>query len=173
MGAIQSLGDGLNCCTAVKESPGEEGTIYGHRVGTSNGGVSKATMDSFKNRLANADHFALDKTSIRALGLKLQHMTRAGYVEEVENLLSAREYGMMVDVDYRDERKGNTALHIACDTGDAPVVECLVRRGANVTLRNLKELTPAETAEARGHVHLLPILTAGGAVPEPAFIPPP
>jgi ankyrin repeat protein len=49
------------------------------------------------------------------------------------------------DVNRRD-RAGNTPLHVAAYGGHALIVEQLLARGANRTLRNQAGFTPAELA---------------------------
>ncbi|KAF8140343.1 ankyrin repeat-containing domain protein [Boletus edulis] len=56
----------------------------------------------------------------------------------------------LVDVNGRDEY-GYTALHLACDRGSLPVVQVLIKHGADVTIKDPDDLTGMELAHVAGH----------------------
>ncbi|KAG8219731.1 ankyrin repeat-containing domain protein [Butyriboletus roseoflavus] len=55
-----------------------------------------------------------------------------------------------VDVNKRDEY-GYTALHLACDRGNLPVVKVLIKHGADATTKDPDDLTGMELAQIAGH----------------------
>ena len=62
-----------------------------------------------------------------------------------------------VDVDARNEH-GSTALHLAAQRGDRPIVEHLLAGGANPELEDQEGLTPSEIASMTGHPDLASFL---------------
>ncbi|KAK6515988.1 hypothetical protein TWF281_004578 [Arthrobotrys megalospora] len=59
----------------------------------------------------------------------------------------------------RGNDAGWTGLHIAAALGRADVVEELLKLGANVKTKNLREDTPIEVAAKHGHLHVLRLLS--------------
>ncbi|KAG9314287.1 ankyrin repeat-containing domain protein [Chiua virens] len=55
-----------------------------------------------------------------------------------------------VDVNQRDDY-GYTALHLACDRGNLPVVKVLIEHGADATIKDPDDLTGQELARIAGH----------------------
>ncbi|KIJ68550.1 hypothetical protein HYDPIDRAFT_179637 [Hydnomerulius pinastri MD-312] len=56
----------------------------------------------------------------------------------------------LLDINERDEF-GYTALHLACDRGFFPVVEVLIKKGADPMMKDPDDLTVAELAQIAGH----------------------
>lgn len=87
----------------------------------------------------DVDYIALD---LAASGLSDQDVedvfsyARHGRVEEIDRLFNK---GLPVDV--RDQY-GNTVLTIACQNGNKRVAKAVLRRGANINVRNHKGNTP-------------------------------
>ena len=67
-----------------------------------------------------------------------------------------------VDLDART-REGETALHYALLAGSDPVVELLVRRGADVNAHNSRATTPLDVARMTGNIEMEKLLQRVGA----------
>jgi len=65
-----------------------------------------------------------------------------------------------VDVNQRDEY-GYTALHLACDRGNLPVVKVLIKHGADATMKDPDDLTGIELAQIAGHDEICAFLKTG------------
>jgi ankyrin repeat protein len=73
-----------------------------------------------------------------------------GNVEEVYRLVKG-------DINVQDN-DGNTPLHLACNRGYSEIVEMLVLEGADLTITNYLNLTPAQVATDQQHGELLGFL---------------
>jgi len=62
-----------------------------------------------------------------------------------------------VDINQLDEH-GYTALHLACDRGNTAVVEHLLRRGADYSLKDPDDFTPLELANIAGHDNIVSLI---------------
>ena len=78
---------------------------------------------------------------------------RGGDVTEVSRLVY--EEGHKVNV---QDNHGNTPLHLACSYGRSDIVETLMLAGANETITNDEQKTPAQVAESEGYKILLKLL---------------
>jgi ankyrin repeat protein len=58
------------------------------------------------------------------------------------------------------QQKGWTALHAAAQHGDKPMVEVLLKHGANPNAKNDEGRTPDEVAEEKGHIDVAERLRA-------------
>ena len=76
-----------------------------------------------------------------------------GDVSEVLRLVN--EKGHKINV---QDNNGNTPLHNACYNGHSDVVETLMLAGADETITNDLQITPAQVAWGRGHNKLLKLL---------------
>ena len=59
--------------------------------------------------------------------------------------------------------KGHTGLHLACDTGKLPIVECLVEGGADVEAKSSSGRTALRVAAVKGRVAIASYLITKGA----------
>lgn len=66
---------------------------------------------------------------------------------KVKKLLESENlYGdQPIDVNYQDERYGNTALHYAMHLNNMAIAELLLDNGANLRVKNFKGDDPMET----------------------------
>jgi len=74
----------------------------------------------------------------------------------VSSLLTARNSD--VRINQGDRFLGSTALHWAAEEGHLGMVELLVRLGADLTLRNVLDETPAAAAAKGGHADVVAAL---------------
>ncbi|XP_012252657.2 death-associated protein kinase 1-like isoform X2 [Athalia rosae] len=81
---------------------------------------------------------------------------RRGCVEAVLQLL---EQGAPLDA---TDSKEDTLLHIACETGDEPMVILLLDSGVELDAANQKGLTPLHVAARYGHINLVRLLCHAG-----------
>jgi ankyrin repeat protein len=93
-------------------------------------------------------------TGLTALHLAVESKDE-GVVEELLN--------NDVDIDAVDGKSGRTALFLACEQSNKPLVSLLVERGANVNLGNFAGVSPASIAALRQAARILSILVAHGA----------
>ena len=68
---------------------------------------------------------------------------------EVERLLYLSEHNINVQ-----NNDGDTPLHVACRYGNSPIVETLMRAGADETITNDRRKSPSQVAEMAGHYEL-------------------
>ncbi|KAF9646125.1 ankyrin [Thelephora ganbajun] len=80
-----------------------------------------------------------------------------GDAQKLEKMLIAEP---SLDLNRKDEY-GYTALHLACDRGNLEIVELLLKRGVDRTLKDPDELTALELAETCGHDEIVKILKDG------------
>ncbi len=83
-------------------------------------------------------------------------------LKRLHKLLPLIEQGQPVDVTL-PETKGNTALHYACSYGEAALVECLLKLGANPNARTDKGATPLQCAGGKGALQIQALLRQYGA----------
>jgi len=79
----------------------------------------------------------------------------SGNLPGLQNLLNAVS---VPDVNARDEH-GFAPLHLAADRGHAPIVQLLLRYGADASIEDPDGETAASLAEVAGHQDVLKILT--------------
>ena len=77
---------------------------------------------------------------------------------DVNKLDSFVESQSALDINTRDEY-GYTALHLACDRGNAPIVELLLRKGADITIQDVDGLTASQLAKEAGHEHIVQLFS--------------
>ncbi len=68
------------------------------------------------------------------------------------------KYAVVIDTINSTDIQGNTALHGAACTGHSALVQLLIQQGANPSLTNKKEKTPADYAIKNGHESLARLL---------------
>lgn len=78
-----------------------------------------------------------------------------GDVATVQVLLSQ---GALVDINHKN-KKSETALHMACQTGHTDVVQLLLERGANPAMKNNKGRTPLDLAKTMRHKEVVKLMT--------------
>ena len=59
---------------------------------------------------------------------------------------------------------GNTLLHLAVQSDGLDVVDLLLNLGANPSIKNLKNETPAHTAARAGNLQILKFLVENGGL---------
>lgn len=72
----------------------------------------------------------------------LHHCAAGGCVRTMEALLGHHSTRFMEAAD----QEGNTALHVAAKYGHVAVIELILSRGADITVRNMKKLTCLDVA---------------------------
>jgi len=80
---------------------------------------------------------------------------------DLQGLLAFTEQDPNVDLDARDDF-GYTALHLAADRGHKSVVEFLLKKGVNRSVKDEDDLTALELAEAAGHESIVQLLSSPG-----------
>lgn len=100
-----------------------------------------------------------DINEVNARGSSLL-MRAAG--EQHDRLVAALLENYPVDVNRRDNN-GNTPLMYAVGgyKGDPSTVKLLLAHGADPSVRNFENLSPADNARGRGHQNLVPLLESG------------
>ena len=83
-------------------------------------------------------------------------------LKRLVKLLPLVEQGAPVDVTL-PETKGNTALHYACSLGEAGLVECLLKLGADPNARTDKGATPLQCAGGKDALRIQSVLRQYGA----------
>ncbi len=91
------------------------------------------------------------ETSLHALILQ-------GKLEKMEEWLRSGK----LSLESKDQ-EGNTALHIAAQSGKIPFVKCLLQHGADVNVRNFAYATPLHLAVGQGMDKVVPLLLEQGA----------
>ena len=84
---------------------------------------------------------------------------KSGDVVKLNSLIA--ETADIKTVIYND---GNTALHIAAETGNIEVCTALIAAGSNINAINRFEATPLHAASYRGHEQVCALLLASGAL---------
>ena len=67
------------------------------------------------------------------------------------------------DIHAKVERQGRTKLHMTCLTGDKDMADLLIRKGADVNLKDRSGITPLWLAASGGHTDVAELLIAKGA----------
>ncbi|MGB2866682.1 MAG: ankyrin repeat domain-containing protein [Sedimentisphaerales bacterium] len=67
------------------------------------------------------------------------------------------------DIQGQDALQGQTKLHMACGGGEKDVADLLIRRGADVNLRDKRGQTPLWIAASGGHKEIVELLIKKGA----------
>ncbi|KAK3101844.1 hypothetical protein FSP39_006765 [Pinctada imbricata] len=70
---------------------------------------------------------------------------RDGDFDQIEHFLLRRS-DVIISIDVKDKRTGNTALIWASKRGHTKIVQLLLRHGADITLRNYESVTAVEVA---------------------------
>ncbi|KAJ7786214.1 ankyrin repeat-containing domain protein [Mycena metata] len=78
---------------------------------------------------------------------------------QLQELVSLVQDEPSVDINARDDF-GYTPLHLAADRGHLPIVEFLLQKGADRTLKDEDDLTAVELAQAAGHERIVHILSS-------------
>ncbi|CAG7846184.1 SubName: Full=Uncharacterized protein {ECO:0000313/EMBL:CCA70070.1} [Serendipita indica DSM 11827] len=79
-----------------------------------------------------------------------------GDAEKLDTLLQLDPH---MDINQKDEY-GYTALHLAADRGNVRVVELLLRKGADSSIKDADDLSALELAEASGNEQIAALLQA-------------
>ena len=109
-------------------------------------------------RLLLSDGAAVGAVSRNEMVVQPLHSAAAGLHHEVCRVLIAA--GADVNA---VQRNGFTALHAAAQHGDDELVELMLSAGADTTARTDADDTPADTAEAAGHIDVARRLREVGA----------
>ncbi|KAJ7038297.1 ankyrin repeat-containing domain protein [Mycena alexandri] len=80
---------------------------------------------------------------------------------QLQELVSLVQDEPSVDINARDDF-GYTPLHLAADRGHFPIVEFLLEKGADRTIKDEDDLTAIELAQAAGHERIVQILSSPG-----------
>ncbi|KAG1825837.1 ankyrin [Suillus subaureus] len=76
---------------------------------------------------------------------------------DAEKLMAFLLVNSAVDINARDEFD-YTALHLACDRGNMPVVQALLSKGGDPLLKDPDDYTAAELAQVAGHQEIYDLL---------------
>ncbi|KAG2150099.1 hypothetical protein BD769DRAFT_1708184 [Suillus cothurnatus] len=76
---------------------------------------------------------------------------------DAEKLMAFLRANPAVDINARDEFD-YTALHLACDRGNLPVVQVLLSKGGDPLLKDSDDYTAAELAQVAGHQEIYDLL---------------
>ncbi|KAF9229183.1 ankyrin [Gyrodon lividus] len=79
---------------------------------------------------------------------------------DVNKVIQFLERNPLLNINQRDEF-GYTALHLACDRGSLPVVEVLIKNGADPLMKDSDDLTVTELAQIAGHSEICTFLQKG------------
>ncbi|KAL8569123.1 hypothetical protein ACOMHN_055039 [Nucella lapillus] len=112
------------------------------------GDAARPQRVSSANRAGSSAYFDIANTilgSAADLDDLLLNAARDGDYNKVEQLLVKRG-DIIVDIDCKDKRTGNTALIWAAKKGHNKMVQLLLRHGADPTLRNYNAKTAVEEA---------------------------
>ncbi|KAJ6519726.1 ankyrin repeat-containing domain protein [Mycena sanguinolenta] len=77
----------------------------------------------------------------------------------LQGLVSLLQDQPNVNLDVRDEF-GYTPLHLAADRGHSSIVEFLLEKGSDPTIKDEDDLTAAELAQAAGHESIVQLLNS-------------
>jgi len=85
----------------------------------------------------------------------LHGLALSGDVGKLETFIGSHS---ALDLNARDEY-GYTALHLACDRGNTTTVQLLVRKGADVTIKDADGFTARELAEEAGREDIVKLFS--------------
>ncbi|PVD33929.1 hypothetical protein C0Q70_05191 [Pomacea canaliculata] len=108
-------------------------------------------------RVSSSSYFDIANTILGSSGdldEVLLCAARDGDLNKLEQLLCQRN-DIIVDVDCKDRRTGNTALILAAKKGYAKMIQLLLRHGADPTLHNYEAQTALEVATSATKTILL------------------
>jgi len=86
-------------------------------------------------------------------------MNRLVVSGDTEGMVSFLDNNPDADINEVDEN-GYTPLHLACDRGNPAMVELLLSRGADRSIKDADDLTALELAEISDHKSIVDILKA-------------
>ncbi|KAK7480430.1 hypothetical protein BaRGS_00028349 [Batillaria attramentaria] len=134
-----------------------------HGRSSSLGQQGDAGQQGRPQRVSSATYFDIANTILGSAGdldEVLLCAARDGDYNRIEQLLCQRR-DIIVDVDCKDKRTGNTALIWAAKKGHTKIAQLLLRHGADPTLRNYEAQTALEVATGAAKTMLLDSVARG------------
>jgi len=137
-------------------APAEQAHLYGNRVGDyesseskpdRGGGSGAGGMGTSVSAMAPPPLDEQDSKSLHGLAV----------TNNVSGLCSYLDAHPGIDINELDEH-GYTALHLACDRGNVAVVEQLLSRGADCSLKDPDDFIALELAKVAGHDNIADLI---------------
>ena len=95
-------------------------------------------------------------------------LLKEGKVKELKGLIDSLQkrgtIGNLINQPDLSSEDGNTLLHLAVQTDTLEVVELLLSLGANPSIKNSRNETPAHTAARSGNLEILKYLVENGGL---------
>ena len=95
-------------------------------------------------------------------------LCKEGKLKEFKSLVNSFQkrgtIGALINQPDLSSEDGNTLLHLAVQSDSLDIVDLLLNLGANPSIKNLKNETPAHTAARAGNLQILKFLVENGGL---------